>query len=116
VRPADIPAHPLPERSAGLHIQRGGGLVEDQQRGVAGQGQRQPHALALAARQPLDAPPGDVLEVGQPQHLGQRERLGVQAADQADELGHPGPLGQAGVLQHGPDPAGRNRVGRGAAE
>ena len=36
--------------------------------------------------------------------------------DQADELGHLGPLGQPGVLQHGPDPAGGHGVGRWAAE
>jgi hypothetical protein len=72
--------------------------------------------LPLAARQALHLPPGDAFEVGQPQHLGQRERLGVQAADQADQLGHPGAMGQAGVLQHGPDPAGGDGCGRGAAQ
>jgi hypothetical protein len=88
-----VAAYPLPEGAAGVHVQRGGGLVQDQQLGVAGQGKGQPHPLPLPARQPLHLPLGERLQVGQPQHLGHRERVGVQAADQADQLGHFRPLG-----------------------
>jgi hypothetical protein len=74
------------------HVQRGGGLVGDQQRRVAGHGQRDHHALAHAARELVrvfvQALRGgrDLHQLQHAQGVGQRG-LAVQAHVQAHRLG-----------------------------
>jgi len=50
----------------GCHVQRRGGLVEEQQFRVAGQREREPHPLGLPTGQLLHPPVRQVVDPGQP--------------------------------------------------
>ncbi len=98
----------LPEMPPGRHVERRGGLVEEQQFRVAREGEREPHPLGLAAGQLLDPPVRQVVDPGQGEQFGGAPAVPVELPEQADQLGHPGGLGQAAGLQHAADLAGRH--------
>ena len=87
VRPARLELlDQVPELAARLRVEAGGGLVEEQQIGIAHQraGQRQP--LFLPAGEVADAGVALLLELHQRDDLGRRRSLPEEAAEQAHGL------------------------------
>ena len=86
-------------------------LVEQQQVGLLGQGHRDPDPLALAARELVDEPVGEVEGVGELERLGDRllvlgrpppERALVRVAATPDQVDDADPLGCDRVLRQQP--------------
>ncbi len=76
-RHAELALHPLDELQdllLGGHVERGGGLVGDQQPRLQGQGHGDHHALALAA--------------GEPEGIAAAQRLRLRQADGGEQLDH----------------------------
>ncbi len=87
------PPHHVPRLPPGRGIEPGGRLVEEDQLGVADEGQAEVQAALLAAREGLDPGAGLGLEPHQPDHLVHRPGGGIEARPLGHRLGH----GQVGV-------------------
>ena len=109
-------AHRRPEGVAPLDVHRDRRLVEHQQVGVADQRAGEAHALGLAAGELLGALRRGALQPGQLQHLVDAQRPRVERGHHRHQLAHGEVAQQAAGLQHRADAAGRDRVGRRAAE
>lgn len=108
--------HPLPEGVTRLHVHRRCGLVEHQHLGVSGDGERESQPLGLPAGEAVDAAALQAGELGHLEDPRPRQRGAVEAPGEVDQLADADPRDQAAVLEHGADPAGRDRRRGGAAE
>ena len=89
----------LPELSAGLRIEPGGGLVEKEELGVADQraGEREP--LPLTSRELADARPRLLAELDQVDDFAGLGAARIEAPEQPDRLGDRELLGELGLLE-----------------
>ena len=94
----------LPAPTARLRVEAGGGLVEEDQVGVARQREGEVEAAPLAARKLADLGVLDLVELDDVQQVGERARLGVIGAPAVEELLDPGLPGEAALLQDDADP------------
>ena len=74
-----VAADRRPEGAAALDVHAGGGLVEQQQRGVGEQRHREAQPLLLAARALGDLAAGDLGDAGVGEHVVDRAGVGEQA-------------------------------------
>ena len=91
-RPLQLPELP-PQRQAEMLVERGEGLVHQQQHGLRRQRPRQGHALPLAAREGRRQPVGERLQLDQRQQflgagIGHRGLLAPRERTEADVLAH----------------------------
>ena len=92
------PAHPL-------RVEAVGGLVEDEQLGVAEQRRREPEPLAHPERVALDAAAGGAVELDQPQHLVDPRVGELGGAAERPQMVASGAAGmEVGRLEHRADP------------
>lgn len=112
----DVRPRSPPEGPAGGSIHRRRRLVEHEQPRPAGEREREPHALLLAARQVLHPPPGDGLEVADRERLRERQRPGMEPSGERHQLGDGRARRQAAHLQHRADRPAADRRARRRAE
>ena len=110
------PAHVLPERAPRLDVHRDGRLVEEHEVGVAGDREREPDPLRLAARQGLRAAVDERGEAGPLEDGVAGRGRRVQRAGEVHELADPRAGRQPRGLEHRPDAARPDRVVRGHAQ
>jgi hypothetical protein len=92
----------LPGAGPGLRVQARGGLVEEQQLGIARDRAGEVQAPHLAAGERRDAGAGAALEVDLREHLGDGARRGEGRAPHREGLGGGEIGGEAAGLQHEP--------------
>ena len=97
--------HRLPETAPGLDVHGRGGLVEDEQPGIADQRHREAESLRLAAGEAVDPAPLDAPELGDLDDLIEREGSGVEAPRHAEQLDHLDAGHHPAVLEHRADQA-----------
>jgi len=97
--------HLLPEQVSRLDVQRCGGLVEEEQVGVAGDGQGEVEPLLLPAGELADPATALLEQVGTGQDVVQAQRERVVVAHQVDGFGNGEALGSAAFLEHRADPS-----------
>jgi len=107
--------HQIPEIAPRLRIEAGGRLVEEQQVGIVDQGDRQQHALALAAGQLAVIAVEELFQVAGLDQLLDRRAVVVQRVEEAEVLAHGQEILQRGVLELDADPLAVVRVQRAAA-
>ena len=93
----------LPRRPSRLGVEAGGGLVEEDQLGVAHQRQREVQAPQLPAGEPAAAHVGLLPQARQLQHLLDVARVRVEARPVAQRLARGDVAVDAARLQHDPD-------------
>ncbi len=106
----------MPESAAGFDVHADGGLVEEDEVGVAADGEGEEDALLLAAAELAEEAVFDALELGDAQDVGDRERIGVVAAEEVEVLADAQGFRDAGNLQHGADAGAGSGFARVAAE
>ena len=104
--------HGRPEAVATLDIEGHGRLVENQQVWVRHQGDGEADPLGLAAGQLVGSAPGDVGGSRQMEDLVDVEGVGVDRGDHRDQLPNRQVADQGSGLEHRPDRAGLDRLGR----
>ena len=111
-------AQELPQPPHPLGVEPVGGLVQHQQLGVAEQGRGETEALAHAQREGLHSASGNVVEIDEPEHLGDPARGQSRGQREGSQMvARRSPRMQVGCLQHGADSApGTLEIGEAAAE
>ena len=113
-------AHHGPEAPPALHVHGDGRLVQEDELGIAHDGQGEPHPLGLAPGQALGRAIGEVGEPGPRQGAGHRRRAAVEPRGHGHQLAHLHAVGEpaaAADLEHGPHPArSHGRAGVGAED
>ncbi len=92
-----------PEGAAGLDVHADGGLVEEDDVGVAGEGEGEEGALLLAAGEIAELLVHDAVEAGDADELGDGHGRGIVAAEEVDVLADVEHLGGVADLEHGSD-------------
>src|SRR6185312_5341884 len=94
-------AHLAPEGAAGFDVHADGGLVEEDEAGVAREGEGEEDALLLAAGELAVESVFHALEAGDADDFGSGQRVGVIAAEQVNVLADAKGVRDAGDLEHG---------------
>ena len=94
----------IPGRPLGRGVHARGRLVEDQQLRAAEEREGQREALLLAARQPPVAGPRGIDRGRRPRAARRVLGVAVEAAVQPEHLARRGPVVDAALLEHQPDP------------
>ena len=76
----------LPEAAAGFDVEADGGLVEEDEVGVAAEGEGEEDALLLAAAELAEHAVFDAFELGDADDVGEGQRVRVVAAEEVDVL------------------------------
>jgi hypothetical protein len=97
------PPDDAPSRAAGGRVEAGGGLVEEDELGIAYQGERQVEPPPLAAGELLGARVGLLVEADEGDRLGRVARPRVGLGEVLDRLAHRRARVEAAALQHDPD-------------
>ena len=113
---ADEAADLLPEGAAGFDVEADGGLVEEDEVGVAAEGEGEEDALLLAAAELAEEAVFDALKLGDADDVGDGERVGIVAAEEVEVLADAEGFDDAGDLQHGADTGAGGGFARVAAE
>ena len=103
-------------RAAGFDVEADGGLVEEDEVGVAADREGEEDALLLASAELAEEAVFDALKLGDADDLGDGQRVGIVAAEEVDVLADAEGFGDAGDLQHGADAGAGGGVARVAAE
>ena len=82
----DHAANFVPQHAARFYVEADGGFVEKKQVGIAADGEREQHALPLAAGEIAELAVAEFLETGGGQDFRQRQRLLVIRGEQIDVL------------------------------
>ena len=106
----------LPEGAAGFDIHADSGLVEEDEVGVAADGEGEEDALLLAAAELAEEAVFDALELRDAEDVGDGEWVGIVAAEEVEVLADAEGFGDAGDLQHGADAGASGGFARVAAE
>ena len=109
-------ANVFPHAAPRFHIQPHGGLVQEQQVGIAADGQREQQALFLSAGEFAEEALLHAAQSGGRDGLLELQRLGVIAGEQFDVLAHANRLRHARHLQHRAAAQFGRMAGRGVAE
>src|SRR5581483_926973 len=89
----------VPELAARLRVEAGGGLVEEEEIGIADESAGHGEALFLAAGKLADARILLLFELHESDHLGGRGSFGEEAAEEADGFEDGELVGELGFLQ-----------------
>ena len=93
----------VPECATGFDVEADGGLVEEDEVGVAAQGEGEEDTLLLAAAELAEGPVFDALKLGDAEDVGYWKRVRVVAAKEVEMFADAEGLEDAGDLKHGSD-------------
>ena len=94
------PPHHVPGLAPGRGVEPGGGLVQEDQLGIADQGQAEIQPALLATREGLDPCPGLGLQAHQLDDLPHRPGCRIEAGPLGDRLGHGQVRVDGALLEH----------------